>query len=136
LDQNTARVFQFDRGEITELTSFDSGMKLKRKATGGTRLRMPYATHSRFSEKNEQSWRREILKKFFKKIMNEVRGADRVLLLGPGRTKSEFWHELADFKHFSARLEPELVSVDDVSDAQLAATIRDYFGSPSPRYIP
>lgn len=135
LDRNEAYVFCVKNENIDE-TIISSGLPGKHKATGGTHANIPYAEFSVSSEKNEQSWREEILKKYFGKIKNFIKNADHILIMGPGTAKSEFQKELQKEKDFQEKLNPMPIAIERMDKSSLKTFVKTYFLGPPKRKLP
>jgi hypothetical protein len=65
------------------------------------------------------------LNTFFDSVLTSLRGADSVLIIGPGEAKGAFQKRLKS-KKFPAHL-VELEAADKMTDPQIAASVREYF---------
>jgi hypothetical protein len=65
------------------------------------------------------------LNTFYDAVLTSLRGADSVLIIGPGEAKGEFQKRLKS-KKFPAHL-VELEAADKMTDRQIAALVREHF---------
>ena len=65
------------------------------------------------------------LAKYYDRVIARIRGAGAILLLGPGEAKRELKSRLVD--HSLGALVSALVTVDKMSDRQVAARVRKHF---------
>ncbi|MEZ4743825.1 MAG: hypothetical protein R3B45_15500 [Bdellovibrionota bacterium] len=87
LDHKTAHILSVENSSINRIT-IPSNFPKRRKSTGGTHANRPYAEYSLASEHNEHRWREEIKKKYFQNIIELIDNAIRIVLLGPGSTRT------------------------------------------------
>jgi hypothetical protein len=65
------------------------------------------------------------LHKFYEKVINELREAERILIFGPAEAKSELKRLVEQDK--SLRGEVHVEAADRMSDRQIVARVRKYF---------
>ena len=132
IDHEKAHIVALRDGDVA-CTSLDSNVERRSKTTGG--LRMPgrnYINNATVSEKKRDRRYTDQLDKYYKNVLKAVAIADRFVILGPGAAKNEIAS--------AARADPEtanrLVSVETavpMSERQLIANVKAYFGKPAPR---
>jgi stalled ribosome rescue protein Dom34 len=69
------------------------------------------------------------LNAYFHQLEKKLMDKEELLLMGPGVTKTHFFHHLQDNKHFS-KLKIEVIDADKMSVKQLLAKVKHKF-SPS-----
>ncbi len=68
---------------------------------------------------------------FYDEVLKELSDADPLLIIGPGEAKGEFLKRL-QFRRFPAKT-VEVVTADKMSDSQVAAKVREHFGTTAGR---
>jgi len=63
---------------------------------------------------------------FYKKIAEEIKNYDRVILFGPTNAKSELINKLKEDHHFS-KISIEVKQMDKMTENQEQAFVREYF---------
>lgn len=81
-------------------------------------------------EKKKNNIHSQQLKAYFHLLEKKLVGKEELLLMGPGVTKTHFFHHLQENKHFS-KLKIEVVDADKMSEKQLLAKVKQKFSSPS-----
>ncbi len=78
-----------------------------------------------YADDHRDRWFMEHLDKYYDEVISHVRGADSVLVIGPGEAKGEFVKRLesADFDGRIVGVEP----ADKMTDCQIAARVRQQF---------
>lgn len=92
---------------------------------GGNRSRTPYSTQYQKGDDQLDKQFQGHLNKYYENVLALTRGADAILILGPGEAKSEF----------KKRLEREktcppitgILPADKMTDRQFAAKVRSHF---------
>jgi hypothetical protein len=80
-------------------------------------------------EKKKNNIHSQQLKAYFHLLEKKLVGKEELLLMGPGVTKTHFFHHLQENKHFS-KLKKEVVDADKMSERQLLAKVKQKFSSP------
>ncbi len=73
------------------------------------------------------------LNTFYNAVLTSLRGADSVLIIGPGEAKGEFQKRLKS-KKFPAHV-VELEAADKMTDRQIADVVRQHFEKGSPGWF-
>ena len=81
-------------------------------------------------EKKKNNIHSQQLKAYFHLLEKKLVGKEELLLMGPGVTKTHFFHHLQENKHFS-KLKIEVADADKMSEKQLLAKVKQKFSSPS-----
>ncbi len=68
------------------------------------------------------------LNAYFHQLEKKLMDKEELLLMGPGVTKTHFFHHLQGNKHFS-KLKIEVVDADKMSEKQLLAKVKRKFSS-------
>ena len=73
----------------------------------------------------------EHLKKFYEKVILELRGAQTILIFGPAEARSELKRLIEQDKGLHCEIHVE--AADRMTDPQIVARVRGYFGSAASR---
>lgn len=92
---------------------------------GATRPRTPYSAQYQKGDDQLDKQFEGYLNKYYEKIISLLRGADSLLIFGPGEAKSELKKRLAREK--SSAPVSAIESADKMTDRQIAAKVRNYF---------
>jgi hypothetical protein len=92
---------------------------------GGSRSRIPYSAKRQPGDDREDNYFTVHFNKYYDKVIDQIRDADSLLIMGPGEAKLEF----------KKRMEHEKVPVqivglepaDKMTDRQVAAKVRGHF---------
>jgi stalled ribosome rescue protein Dom34 len=102
-----------------------SGMESHVHYRGATRPRTPYSAQYQQGDDQLDKQFAEHLNKFYAKVIACIRGADSILILGPGEAKNEFQKRLT---HEKVRVKIAAIeSADKMTDRQMATKTRKYF---------
>lgn len=82
------------------------------------------------NEKRKNNIHKNQLKSYFQQLEKKLLHKQELLLMGPGVTKTHFFHHLRQNKHFD-KLKIEVVDADKMSEKQLLAKVKQQFSSPS-----
>ncbi len=82
------------------------------------------------NEKKKNNIHSNQLNAYFHQLEKKLMDKEELLLMGPGVTKTHFFHHLQANKHFS-KLKIEVVDADKMSEKQLLAKVKQKFSSPS-----
>ncbi len=115
----------------------DSGPEVKRiktvdkspRAANGARARHTYTPNDFVPEDRRERKLIEDRKKVFEQVLANVRGADALLILGPGEAKVEFRKHIMAKKLRGLSLEVE--TTDKLTDRQLIAKVGEHFANAS-----
>ncbi len=81
-------------------------------------------------EKKKNNIHSNQLNAYFLQLEKKLMDKEELLLMGPGVTKTHFFHHLQGNKHFS-KLKIEVVHANKMSEKQLLAKVKQKFSSPS-----
>jgi hypothetical protein len=114
-----------------EIKKFQAVPELRAQPAGSSRSKNKYTPNDFVAEDTRERRLVAERKKVFEEVLACIRGADGLLILGPGEAKGEFQ------KHILAKklrgLAVELVTTDKLSDRQLAAKVSAHFAAAPPR---
>lgn len=112
-----------ERGETMQ--TIESGVERHATLRGVKRSRTPYSAQYQKGDDQLDKQFNGLLKKYYGQIATALRGAEAILIFGPGEAKTELQHRLARQKAMRelAKVEP----ADKMTERQIAAKIRRYF---------
>lgn len=124
IDHRKAVVVQLtDRGE--KIQQIDSSAERPFASPGGPGTDQPNRSTSYQPEDKQDRKFMKQLETFYDSLLTTLRGADSVLIIGPGEAKVEFQKRLKS-KKFPAHV-IELRTADKMTNPQIAALVRKYF---------
>jgi stalled ribosome rescue protein Dom34 len=112
-----------DHGE--QVQEVDSGIEKHVRYRGTTRPKTPYSSQYQQGDDQLDKQFTQHVNRFYEKVIAQIRGADSVLILGPGEAKAEFGKRLAH-----SRVGVKVAAIETVGKMtvrQLAAKVRTYF---------
>lgn len=92
---------------------------------GATRPRTPYSAQYQKGDDQLDNQFEGYLHQYYEKVLTQLRGADAVLIFGPGEAKQELKRHLDHHKNHIHIAGVE--SADKMTDRQIAAKVRKYF---------
>jgi hypothetical protein len=108
-----------------EIKKVRSGIGQAARPAGRPRLKNKYTPNDFIAEDRRERKLLDERNKVYEEVLSYIRGADSLLILGPGETKGEF------SKHIRAKkvrgLAVVLETTDKMTDRQLAAKVREHF---------
>ena len=112
-----------DAGREIKKIAFDIGQPVQ--SSGGGRSKNSYTSHDYVPEDKLERKVESDRKDYYADVLAAIRGADSLLILGPGEAKGEF------NKHIKAKkfrgLTVELETTDKMTDRQVAAKVSAHF---------
>jgi len=116
-------VVQSEKGE--DVQTIESGVGRHIHYRGASHPKSPYSAQYQQGDDQLDNKFSEQLKKFYEKVIAQLRGAGEVLIIGPGEAKVELEKRIAHEK-----VNVQIVGVesaDKLTDRQIAAKVRNYF---------
>ena len=112
-----------DAGQEIKKIAFDIGQPVL--PAGGSQQKNKYTPNDFVAEDRRERKIENNRNDYYDRVITSIRGADSLLILGPGEAKGEFR------KHITAKklrgLTVELETTDKLTDRQLAAKVRAHF---------
>ncbi len=108
----------------TEADYPERGEKSDRVQAGAGTVYGGMAPHAHVEQKRQQQ-----SKKFYDTLFRAIRKAPEVYIFGPGQAKKELQKRLKEHKDFNGRIRA-VESAKKMSEAQMAAKVRGFFGLP------
>ena len=116
-----------DAGQEIKKIAFDIGQPVQSR--GGSRSKNKYTPNDFVAEDRLERKVENDRKDYYDDVIASIRGADSLLILGPGEAKGEF------SKHIKAKklrgVVVELETADKMTDRQLAAKVKQHFPTSS-----
>ncbi len=133
MDQSHALFLGYDKEEATLLEDFPSLIVSRSRIDGegsDRTLLGPSPGPASNHEKKKNNIHSQQLKAYFHLLEKKLMGKEELLLMGPGVTKTHFFHLLQANKQFG-KLKIDVVDADKMSEKQLLAKVKQQFSSPS-----
>jgi hypothetical protein len=118
VDHASAWIVRYHHGVETTL-KIESLLEPKVKATGGSAL-------APVSHSNIDNRRHEHAHKFFREVISKIGDVDEFFLMGPSNAKTELKSYILKTKPLAGKL-MGTVTVDQMSERQMAARVREFF---------
>lgn len=112
-----------EQGETIE--KIESGIAKHIHYRGATRPHTPYSPQYQHGDDQLDNQFVEHLNKFYGKVVGFLRGADSVLIFGPGEAKVELKKRIARERNCVQNISME--TADKMTDRQIAAKVRKHF---------
>jgi stalled ribosome rescue protein Dom34 len=116
-------VFQSEQGQ--EIQTIESGVGRHVHFRGASHPKSAYSAQYQQGDDQLDNKYLEHLNKFYEKVIDHLRGAEAVLIFGPGEAKGELEKRIA---HEKVNLQIVAIeTADKLTERQIAAKVRDYF---------
>lgn len=112
-------------GKSESMQVVESGVERHTSFRGESRSRTPYSSQYQKGDDQLDKQFDGYLNKYYEKVLTLLRGADGVLIFGPGEAKSELKKRIARQKAPVPIAGVE--SADKMTDRQIAAKVRRHF---------
>jgi hypothetical protein len=116
-------VIQSEQGE--DMQQIESGVGRHVPYRGAPHPRSPYSAQYQQGDDQLDNKFTEQLNRFYEKVIAQLRGAEAVVIFGPGEAKGELEKRIAHEKVNIQILGIE--PADKLTDRQIAAKVRNYF---------
>jgi hypothetical protein len=116
-------VIQNEQGE--DIQKIESGIGRHVRYRGASHPKSPYSAQYQQGDDQLDNKFTEQLNKFYEKVIELIRGAQAVLIIGPGEAKRELEKRI-----FHAKVKVPIIDIvpaDKLTDRQIAAKVRSYF---------
>jgi hypothetical protein len=114
--------------EGRQVKKIKSGVGVPTRSAGGSRPKNKYTPHDFVAEDRLGRKLVSHLTKFYDEVIARLRGAEAILILGPGEAKGEFMKRM-NSKKLGGVIEVE--AADKMTDRQVAAKVSEHFGTAS-----
>src|SRR3989304_2598296 len=115
-----------DAGKEIKKIAFDIGQPIR--STAGSRSKKPYKPNEFVAEDTLERKLGNDRKDYYDDVIASIRGAEAILILGPGEAKGEFLKRLQSKKLRGVIV--ELETADKMTDRQIAAKVGLHFAAP------
>jgi hypothetical protein len=115
-----------DAGKEIKKIAFDIGQRIR--SAGGSRSKNPYKPNEFVAEDTLERKLGNDRKNYYDDVIASIRGAEAILILGPGEAKGEFLKRLQSKKLRGVIV--ELETDDKMTDRQIAAKVGLHFAAP------
>jgi hypothetical protein len=117
-----------------QIKKIESGDKQPARAVGAKRVKSPFTPNDFIAEDKRERKRGIAHKKIFDEVLATIKGADALLILGPGEAKVELGKHLKSKKVRGLAI--DLETTNKLTDRQLAAKVAAHFANaPSPKPV-
>ncbi len=121
------RELPIDRAYIQSIDRIDSGVEARVRLSGGSGTRgTPWGPQDIAVDGKSEARRQDQLKQYFGLIITKISEADRIIIMGPGETKTQLRKAVDKIRDLAARVEP-VETVDKLTEKQIAARVRRFF---------
>jgi len=107
-----------------EIKKIKSGVGMPTRSAGGLRPKNKFTPHDFVAEDRRERKATSHLMDFYDEVIARLRGAEAILILGPGEAKGEFIKRLKS-KKLGGVVEVE--TTDKMTDRQIAAKVSEHF---------
>jgi hypothetical protein len=107
-----------------EIKKIKSGVGMPTRSAGASRPRNKYTPHDFVGEDRLERKHLTRLADYYDEVIARLRGAEAILILGPGEAKGEFVKRI-NSKKLGGVIEVE--TTDKMSDRQVAAKVSEHF---------
>lgn len=83
------------------------------------------------SEHNEHHWGNELMKKYFLKVANALKGSNYIVLFGPGLIKKHLHKYLESIVEIAPHLHAETITVGKIKETKKIALVREFLAPKS-----
>lgn len=124
LDGQQAIILKINGDKETE--AYINAKLDSKNVKGGSRSSTPYGPQDAVSNSKIMERRKHQTQRYFVEIMDQIKGVDKVLLLGPGNTGGDLRQKMIeDYNFKNATVVTEVL--DSITENQIKAKIRSFF---------
>ncbi len=109
-----------------KISKIESGVESHIKTLGGSRSATPYGPQEVATERKLTERRKQHLHKYYLRIIDEIKDAQKIYIFGPGNAKIELEKEIKKSKQLAPKIAAVEVA-DKMTDGQMAARVREFF---------
>lgn len=133
IDHKKAVIISLD-GEKEKVLTIESQAGKRVRLSGGSRSKIPYGTQEFGAGNSRDRKYMHNLKRYYSKICNCIKYSDTIYVMGPGEAKIEFKKHLEESKSLWGLIS-KIDTAGKMTDAQLAAKVREHFGEKKKKVI-
>jgi len=109
------------------ITEMNSEVERKVRLAGGARTRTaPWGPQEVAVDSKIETRQKQQLKKFYQQIIECLKDADKILIIGPGEAKLELKKEISKSKILATKI-VDVQTCDKMTNNQIAAKVQSYF---------
>lgn len=109
-----------------KISKIESQVESHIKTLGGSRGATPYGPQEVATERKLTERRKQHLHKYYQKVIDEIKDAQRIYIFGPGNAKLELEKEIKKSKQLAPKIAAVEVA-DKMTEGQMAAKVREFF---------
>ena len=115
-----------EEGKIA-VTQIKSDVERKVRLAGGSRTgNTPWGPQEIAVDSKIEARQKQQLKKYYHRIIECIKGADKIVIMGPGETKFGLKNQIEKSKTMASKI-ADLQTCDKMTDKQFAARVRSFF---------
>ena len=111
-----------------EIKKIKSGVGMPTRSAGGSRPKNKFTPHDFVAEDRRERKAMSHLTDYYDEVIARLRGAEAILILGPGEAKGEFIKRI-NSKKLGGVVEVE--TADKMTDRQVAVKVSEHFATAS-----
>ena len=117
----------YEKDAEVMVTAINSEVERKVRLSGGARTRsVPWGPQEVAVDSKIEARQKQQLIKFYQQIIEFVKDADKILIMGPGEAKLELKKEASKSKVLATKI-VDLQTCDKMTNNQIAAKVQSYF---------
>jgi hypothetical protein len=109
-----------------KICKIESNVESHIKTLGGSRSATPYGPQDVSVERKIEARRKQHLRKYYLKLIDEIKDAQNIYIFGPGNAKIEMKKEMKKLKDIAAKI-LAVEAADKMTEGQIAAKAREFF---------
>lgn len=119
---------KYEADKVITITQIRSDVERKVRLAGGSRTRnTPWGPQEVAVDGKIEARLKQQLKKFYHQIIEFIKDANKILIMGPGETKYGLKKQIEQSKTMASKI-VDVQTCDKMTDNQLAARVKSYFG--------
>jgi hypothetical protein len=130
IDHAHARIVTLQNGEALPVTTVNSNVEGHHKASGGAGVQPPAHLHGVATRSRERHRIGELVR-YYRDVAKQLSSAGALFILGPGEAPRELLDAITRHHAPLAARVAGVERADKLTDAQLVARVRAFFGSDS-----
>lgn len=127
IDHNRALIVTIEN-DHEAITKIESNVEAHIRSFGGAGTSTPYGPQEFSVERKVEARRKKHLHQYYQKIIDIIMAGQHIYLIGPGEAKFELEKEMKKSKLYGSKV-IKIEACDKITERQIAARIRKYFGS-------
>lgn len=117
----------FEKEGKTIITQIKSNVERKVRLSGGSRTgNTPWGPQDISVDSKIEARQKLQLNKYYQQIIDMIKDADKILIMGPGKTKQELKNHIEKRKTTASKIS-DLQTCDKMTDNQISSRVRTFF---------